>query len=151
MNQPSSLRQGFGGQEATDGERRFGSRHDGPVISGIPVREDDVESTRGLHSVAILFRVLAGLLAFIVVLEILNAVTSPVVVYGALLAEVIRLVILAGLLWGAGELADLFVQSHHDLRSVRITLARLQGQEAINHKGRSRRNRRRTPDGRYFV
>ena len=39
--------------------------------------------------------------------------------------RVIRLVIFAGLLWGAGDLADLFVQSHHDLRCMRILLARL--------------------------
>jgi hypothetical protein len=84
----------------------------------------------GLHSVAILFRILAGLLGLIIVLQILNTVTSPLEFsYGALIAESLRLIIFAGLLWGAGELADLFVKSHHDLRSIRILLTRLANQE----------------------
>ena len=137
MTKPSShLRPAFGGQGLEDGERRFPVRDDRPRIVGMPVREDDIEPTRGLHSVAILFRILAGLLAIVIVLQILNAVTSPVdVSYGALIAEVIRLVIFAGLLWGAGELADLFVKSHHDLRSIRIMVARLKGHQVINHEG----------------
>ena len=42
-----------------------------------------------------------------------------------LLAEAIRLVIFAGLLWGGGDLADLFIKSHYDLRASRILLRRL--------------------------
>ena len=117
-------------------ERRFMVRDSRPFIAGVPVREDDIEPTRGLHSVAILFRILAGLLAIVIILQILNAMTSPVEVsYGALIAEMIRLVIFAGLLWAAGDLADLFVKSHHDLRSMRIMLARLKSHEVTNHKG----------------
>jgi len=101
----------------------------------MPVRADDIEPVRGLHWVAKLFRVLAGLLAVIIVLQIVNGVTSTVdISYGVLIAEVIRLLVFAGLLWGAGDLADLFVQSHHDLRSARILLARLAHQEEpANH------------------
>lgn len=109
-----------------DAERRVLARRHHPVLAGVPVRADDIEPTRGLHSIAILFRVLAGLLGLIIVLQVANAATSADgVSYGALLAEVIRLAVFAGLLWAAGELADLFVRSHHDLRSIRILLARL--------------------------
>ena len=109
-----------------DAERRSPTRKGRPLLAGVPVRVDDIEPTRGLHSVAILFRLLAGLLGVIIVLQILNGLTSPVEIsYGALIAEVIRMVIFAGLLWGAGGLADLFVTSHHDVRCIRITLARL--------------------------
>jgi hypothetical protein len=136
MEKPSSAR---------DAERRSSARPGRPLLAGVPVRVDDIEPTRGLHSVAILFRVLAGLLGVIIVLQILNGITSPVdVSYGVLIAEAIRLVIFAGLLWGAGGLADLFVTSHHDVRCIRITLARLLHQvEAgesrgdASHAGRS--------------
>lgn len=112
-----------------DAERRVLARRHRPALAGVPVRADDIEPTRGLHSIAILFRVLAGLLGLIIVLQIANGVTSVAgTSYAVLLAELIRLTVFAGLLWAAGELADLFVTSHHDLRSIRILLARLNHQ-----------------------
>jgi hypothetical protein len=121
-----------------DAERRARTRSHRPVLAGVPVRADDIEPTRGLHSIAILFRVLAGLLGLIIVLQIVNGVTSlEGISYGVLLAEVIRLVVFAGLLWAAGELADLFVTSHHDLRSMRILLARLNHQAPGGGVGRA--------------
>ena len=127
MDKPSHSGHGV---TRNDGERRVVVYRDRPTIAGVPVRADDVEPTKGLHSIAILFRVLAGLLGVIIVLQILNTIASPLEFsYGALIAESIRLAIFAGLLWGAGELADLFVKSHHDLRSIRILLARLTHQD----------------------
>lgn len=111
---------------ATDSNRRSGPAGR-PVIAGVPVRDDDIESTQGLHSLAILFRVLAVLLGVIIVLQILNGVTSTVdISYGVLIAEVIRLVIFAGLLWAGGDLADLFIQSHSDLRATKILIGRVE-------------------------
>jgi hypothetical protein len=95
-------------------------------MAGVPVRDDDVEPTRGLHSVAILFRIMAGLMGLLLVVQIVNGVTSPVPIsFGVLVAEATRLIIFAGLLWGAGDLADLFVKSHRDVRATRILLGRL--------------------------
>ena len=111
---------------ATDSNRRSGPTGR-PVIAGVSVRDDDIESTQGLHWLAILFRVLAMLLAVIIVLQILNGATSTVdISYGVLIAEVIRLVIFAGLLWAGGDLADLFVKSHYDLRATKILLGRVE-------------------------
>lgn len=96
------------------------------ALAGVPCRDDDIELTKGLHSVAVLFRAMAGLLFLLMVLQVVNGVTSTVEIsYGVLFAEAIRLVIFAGLLWGAGDLADLFVKSHYDLRATRILLGRL--------------------------
>ncbi len=93
------------------------------------VRCNDIEPTRGLHSVAILFRVMSGLLGLLMVVQVVLGLTSAVgISYGVLFAEAIRLVIFAGLLWGAGDLADLFIKSHCDLRSTRILLARVSSQ-----------------------
>ena len=97
-----------------------------PVIGNVPVRDDDIELTAGIHWVAKLFRVMSGLLVVLTVLQVSLGLTSAVdISYGVLIAEAVRLVIFAGLLWGAGDLADLFVKSHSDLRASRILLGRL--------------------------
>lgn len=95
-------------------------------MAGIPVRDHDIEPTNGLHWVAKLFRVMSGLLVVLMLLQVVNGLTSIIEIsYGVLFAEAIRLVIFAGLLWGAGDLADLFVKSHWDIRASRILLGRL--------------------------
>jgi len=97
-----------------------------PVLAGVPVREDDIEPVIGLHWVAWLLRGLAVLLFLLMVVQIALGVTSAVdISYGILFADAVRLLIFAGLLWGAGALADLFVRSHHDLRATRVLLARI--------------------------
>jgi len=107
--------------------RRGPNGHAGqPEISGVPVRPDDIEPTRGLHSVAILFRVLSGLLGLLMVMQVFLGLTSTVAIsFGVLFAEAVRLVIFAGLLWACGDLADLYVKSHYDLRATRIIMSRL--------------------------
>ncbi len=99
---------------------------DGPKLVGVPVRDHDIEPTVTIHWVAILFRVMAGLLFVLMVLQIALGLTSTVEIsYGVLFAEAVRLLIFAGLLWAAGAISDLFVKSHHDLRATRILLARI--------------------------
>ena len=113
-----------GTDQTRDAERRL--LPDAPTLAGVPVRDDDIETARGLHSIAKLFRGLAAVLGLLIAVQIFNGMTSTVVIsVGVLAAEVIRLVIFAGLLWGAGDLADLFVKSHYDLRASRILLGRL--------------------------
>ena len=97
-----------------------------PEIAGVPVREDDIEPTLGLHWVAGLFRGLAILVFVLMALQLALGLTSTVdLSYGVLFAEAVRMLILACLLWAAGGLADLFVRSHHDLRATRVLLARI--------------------------
>jgi hypothetical protein len=98
-----------------------------PHLAGVAVRPQDIEPATGLHWVAVLFRVMAGLLFLLMVVQIALGVTSTVEIsYGVLFAEAVRLLIFAGLLWGAAALADLFVKSHHDTRATRILLARME-------------------------
>lgn len=97
-----------------------------PELSGVPVRENDVEPVIGIHWVAWLLRGLAVLLFLLMIVQVALGVTSTVdISYGVLFAEAVRLLIFGGLLWGAGALADLFVKSHHDLRATRVLLARI--------------------------
>ena len=43
---------------------------------------------------------------------------------GLLVGDTIRLIVFAGLLWGAGDLANLMIKTHYDIRAARILLAR---------------------------
>ena len=113
----------------TENNRRRGrdeARRAQPELAGVPVRENDIEPTLGLHWVAWMFRALAALVFVLMVLQLALGLTSTVELsYGVLFAEAVRMLILTCLLWGAGALADLFVRSHHDLRATRVLLARI--------------------------
>lgn len=100
--------------------------NDGPVMAGVSVRGEDIVPTKGLRSVAIMFRGMAILLIALMVMQVVFGWTSVVPVSpGVLLADAVRLIIFAGLLWAAGDLAVLGVKSHYDLRATRILMARV--------------------------
>lgn len=95
-------------------------------LAGVVVREDDVEPVKGIRTIAILFRGMAVLLLVMMVFQVILAATSTVpLAAGVVLADAVRLIIFAGLLWGVGDLAVLAVKSHYDLRATRILTARL--------------------------
>ena len=96
------------------------------IMAGVPVRDDDVDSTAGLHWAAILLRVMAGVFFLRMVAQVLFDVTSTAdVSNAALFDQTIHFASFSALLWGAGELADLALKAHHDLRATRILMARL--------------------------
>lgn len=100
--------------------------HDRPTLVGIPVREEDIEQVKGIRAIAYLFRGMAVLLLVLMVLQVASGLTGTVPSSpGVLFAEAVRLIIFAGLLWGAGDLAVLWVKSHYDIRASRILLARM--------------------------
>src|SRR5689334_6262639 len=99
---------------------------DRPVIAGVPVRPDDVEPTYGLHRVSVLLRAMSILLALLMAVQVFFGVVGTVQIsYGVLLAEAVRLLIFAGLLWAAADLSELYVKTHYDNRATRILTARL--------------------------
>jgi hypothetical protein len=118
---------GISGHVATEAEdRRYELGEARPAINGVPVRPDDIEPTQGLHRVALLFRALSGLLFLLLVLQVFSGLAGAVEIsYGVLFAEAVKLLIFAGMLWGAGDLADLYVKTHYDTRATRILAARL--------------------------
>jgi hypothetical protein len=100
--------------------------NDRPVMAGISVRGEDIEPTKALRSVAIMFRGMAILLIVLMVMQAVFGWTSVVPVSpGVLLADAVRLIVFAGLLWAVGDLAVLGVKSHYDLRATRILMARV--------------------------
>lgn len=81
---------------------------------------------QGIRTVAIVFRGMAIILVLLMILQVFFAMTSTVPLsVGVVTADAVRLIIFAGLLWGAGDLAVLFVKSHYDLRATRILMARV--------------------------
>ena len=98
-----------------------------PVLLGVTVREGDIESDNAIRAIARLFRVLAVLLLVLAGVQIMTAVAGAVPLsIGVLGADVVRLIIFAGLLWGLGDVAVFIVRSHYDLRATRILVARVE-------------------------
>lgn len=113
-----------GNSSAATMERRTAEHR--PSLGGVPVREHDIEETRSIRFIAFLFRGMAILLLALMAAQIVFGLTSTVPLSpGVLFADAVRLIIFAGLLWGAGELAVLWVKSHYDIRAQRILTSRI--------------------------
>jgi hypothetical protein len=90
------------------------------------VRDDDLEPHEGLRYIARLFKVLAVLLVLMLLFEvIIGLVQQGDESIPTLVVEATRLVVFAALLWGAGDLALMLIESNHDLRATRILVGRL--------------------------
>lgn len=93
--------------------------------SRMQVRAADLEPYIGLKYLSRLFKLMAVILILLLVSEVITGlVADGVNALQTLLPEVSRLVVLAGLLWGAGDLAILFIDMGHDIRATRILLGR---------------------------
>ena len=114
-------------------------RRDEPrAITGpAQVRDEDVEPHEGLRYVAKLFKALAILLVIMLIAEIIVGVQQegPAAI-ATLLIEATRILVFAGLLWGAGDLAIIMIESNHDLRATRILMGRLayRMQRLVDHQ-----------------
>lgn len=102
-------------------------RRDEPQITGAArVRDEDLEPHEGLRYIAKLFKALAVLLIIMLIAEIIIGVRQDgPAALATLLIEATRIVVFAGLLWGAGDLAVIMIESNHDLRATRILVGRL--------------------------
>lgn len=90
------------------------------------IREEDLEPYVALRYIARLFKVLAGL----ILVMLLGEVALGIMIDGrasvtTLLGEATRLLVLAGMLWAAGDIAVLLIDAGHDLRVTRILLGRI--------------------------
>jgi hypothetical protein len=107
------------------GEPRPGLElRDAPAVA--QVREEDLEPHGGLRYIARLFKGLAILIAFMLVAEIIIGLQQDgTAAIGLLLVQATRLIVFAGMLWGAGDMALMLIESNHDLRATRILLGRV--------------------------
>jgi hypothetical protein len=91
----------------------------------IGVRAADIEPYTGLGYLSKLFRIIAVFLAVLLLVEIgMGLYREGSAALPTLMSEASRLVVLAGLLWGVGDLANLLIDVGHDVRAARILLGR---------------------------
>lgn len=92
------------------------------------LRASDIEPYTGLRYLSKLFRFMAVVLLLVLVAEIATGLyTQGAAAIPTLLGEASRLVVLAGVLWGTGDLAHLLIDVGHDVRAGRILMARGSG------------------------
>jgi hypothetical protein len=97
--------------------------HDEPVIPD--VRASDIEPYTGLRYLSKLFRVMAVIILLLLVAEVITGIAQVgSAAIPTLLGEASRLLVLAGLLWGAGDLAILLIDVGHDVRAARVLMSR---------------------------
>jgi len=90
------------------------------------VREEDLEPYVALRYIARLFKVLAALILIMLAGEVvLGMLIDGRASITTLLGEATRLLVMAGLLWAAGDIAVLLVDAGHDIRVTRILLGRI--------------------------
>lgn len=96
------------------------------------VRASDIEPYIGLRYLSKLFRFMAIILVLLLIAEVVTGLLRQGrAAIPTLLGEMSRLIVLAGLLWGAGDLAILLIDVGHDVRATRILL----GRQIAHHLG----------------
>ena len=108
----------------------------------IGVREADLEPYVGLRYLSKLFRLIALILVLLLVAEVITGLAQQGVdSVPTLVSEASRLIVLAGVLWGIGDLALVLIDVGHDVRATRILLGR-QTAHLLQHEVRPNGERR---------
>lgn len=124
------MAEAIAGRAAGGGKRRH-EQDEEHLPPEMDVRDEDLEPHEGLRYIARLFKVLAILLILLLIGEIiLGLVNQGNDAIPTLMVEATRIVVFAGLLWGAGDMALMLIESNHDLRATRILVGRLNGKVA---------------------
>jgi hypothetical protein len=90
------------------------------------VRTEDLEPYVTLRYIARLFKVLAVLMVVMMIGEVVTGLmTDAGEALPTLIAEMTQMLVLAGLMWGGGDITLLFVDLGHDIRVARILLGRI--------------------------
>ena len=111
-------------RDQRDGER--GEDRLAHLPPQMDVRDEDLEPHAGLRYIARMFKILSILLILLLIAEIImGLVQQGQSAIPQLLVEATRLIVFAGLLWGAADMGLMLIESNHDLRATRILVGRL--------------------------
>ena len=95
-----------------------------------------LEPHESLRYIARLFKALAVLLLLLLIAEtILGLVQQGQAALPILLVEATRLIVFAGVLWGIGDMALMFIESNHDLRATRVLVWQLNAMMKMRMEG----------------
>ena len=90
------------------------------------VRDEDLEPYVTLRYIARLFKILAILMVVMLIGEVITGfVTEGTAALMTLIGEATKLLVIAGLMWGGGDITVLLIDAGHDLRVARILLGRI--------------------------
>jgi hypothetical protein len=90
------------------------------------VRSQDLEPYVTLRYIARLFKVLAVLMVVMLIGEIVAGFTADAAeALPTLIGEITQMLVLAGLMWGGGDITLLLIDAGHDVRVARILLGRI--------------------------
>src|SRR5512141_439442 len=110
---------------APDAQAGKGAQKPHRTDPSMPVRSADLEPYTGLGYLSKLFKLMAAVLLLLLISEVFTGlVAQGTTAIPTLLGEISRLVVLAGLLYGSGDLALLLIDIGHDIRATRILLGR---------------------------
>ena len=111
------------------------ARPERPIAREIKeVRSSDIEPYTGLRYLSKLFRFMAIILVLLLLAEVVTGLMKQGrTAIPTLLGEMSRLIVLAGLLWGTGDLAILLIDVGHDVRAARILLGRQIAHQGPDH------------------
>ncbi len=103
------------------------------------VRSSDLMPYTGLRYLSTLFRIMAVILLIVLVAEtVAGFAAQGTASLPTVLGEASRLIVLAGVLWGTGDLATLLIDMGHDVRATRIFLHRQIGHPGADVLGGTR-------------
>ena len=90
------------------------------------VRDEDLQPYVTLRYIARLFKILAILMVVMLIGEVVTGfVTQGMGALMTLIGETTKLLVIAGLMWGGGDITILMIDAGHDLRVARILLGRI--------------------------
>jgi hypothetical protein len=98
-----------------------------PRLAGVPVREEDLLPTPGIHIAGTIFRIAAVVILLLAGWQAFDWFSDPPpggAGLSVIIGDTIRMVVIAVLLYGVSDLADLFVRNFEENRLSRILLAR---------------------------
>lgn len=97
------------------------------------VRGEDLEPYVTLRYIARLFKVLAALMVVLFIGEVVTGVaTEGTAALMTLIGEATKMLVIAGLMWGVGDITVLLIDAGHDLRVCRILLGRINA--SLHHR-----------------
>lgn len=104
-----------------------GDDYEPVMMAGIEVREADIEPVTGLTVAGVVFRICTVIILLLAAWQAWDWFSDPPpggAGLSVIIGDTIRLIVVSFLLYGAADLADLFVKSFQEQRATRILLAR---------------------------